>query len=113
MARRRAPSISWLPPTTPVEPEIGYMPGAEDTRALIRLEEQARWVAEYFPVEVVSDGDEGLVVRFSASDPSVIARLLLRLGRTSELLEGDSVAKTLSDLKRRVLVRYGEPNSLG
>lgn len=97
---------SFEPPATPVEPEIGYLPGAEDVRAVIRLYEQARWVADYFPVEIVSDETDSLVVRFSASDPSVIARLLLRLGRSAELIEGDSVADTLANLRSRVLTRY-------
>lgn len=91
------------------EPEIGYTPGAEDVRAVIRLRQQARWVADYFPVEIVDDEGENLTVRFSASDPSVIARLLLRLGATAELVEGEAVAETLADLRQRVLVRYGEP----
>jgi proteasome accessory factor C len=96
----------FVPPAKPVEPEIGYTPGAEDVRAVIKLREQARWVADYFPVETVADETDGLVVRFSASDPSVIARLLLRLGQSAELLEGDVVAETFSELRSRVLQRY-------
>lgn len=98
---------TFVPTATPAEAEIGYTPGAEDVRALIRLAEQARWVADYFPVETVADTEDGLVVRFSASDPAVIARLLLRLGRSAELIEGSVVATTLSELRSRVLGRYG------
>jgi proteasome accessory factor C len=94
-------------PSVALEPEIGYTPGEEDVRAQIRLRDQARWVADYFPVETVADDADGLVVRFSASDPSVIARLLLRLGRTAELLDGDEVAETVEDLRGRILARYG------
>lgn len=88
------------------EPEIGYTPGAEDVRATIRLREEARWVADYFPVETVADDSEGLLVRFSASDPLVIARLLLRLGRSGYLVEGETVRETLVDLRDRVLALY-------
>jgi proteasome accessory factor C len=97
---------TFVPPAKPIEPEIGYTPGAEDVRALILLRQPARWVADYFPVEIVTDDEMGLVVRFSASDPAVIARLLLRLGDTAELLDGSEVATTLADLRSRVLARY-------
>ncbi len=89
------------------EPEIGYTPSEEDVRAVIRLGEYARWVAEYYPVETVEDGDDGLTVRFSASDPSVIARLLLRLGGSAELIEGDEVQQCTDEMRTRILSRYG------
>lgn len=94
------------PPEISPEPEIGYTPGAEDVRAVIRLDRQARWVADYYPVETVADDAAGLTVRFSASDPSVVARLLLRLGRSAELLEGVEVRTALADLRARLLARY-------
>jgi proteasome accessory factor C len=95
-------------PDHEVAPEIGYTPGEEDVRAVIRLSDEARWVATYYPVETVADDDAGLDVRFSASDAAVIARLLLRLGRTAELLEGDEVAARLEDLRGKILAKYGE-----
>ncbi len=91
----------------PSDPEIGYTPSEEDVRAVIRLGENARWVAEYYPVETVAEDGEGLTVRFSASDPSVVARLLLRLGRSAELLEGAEVEESLAEMRTRVLARYG------
>lgn len=95
------------PPSGPLTPEIGYTPNEEDVRAVIRLENDARWVASYYPVEIVADSDAGLEVRFSASDASVIARLLIRLGRTAELVEGDEVAARAAELRSRILGRYG------
>lgn len=88
-------------------PEIGYTPGEEDVRAVIRLREYARWVADYYPVEVVSDDESGLTVRFSASDASVVARLLLRLGKSAELVDGAEVHQSLDEMRARVLARYG------
>ena len=96
-----------ITPAVAPEPEIGYTPGAEDVRALIALNPAARWVADYYPVEIVSDDNSALVVRFSASDASVVARLLLRLGNTAELLEGTEVEERLQDLRLRILDRYG------
>lgn len=89
-----------------LEPEIGYTPGAEDVRATILLRDRARWVSDYYPVEIVADNADGLVVRFSASDPLVVARLLLRLGSEADLLEGTAVERTVQDLRSRILARY-------
>ena len=86
-----------LPP-----PEVRYMPSEEDVRATIRLGPTARWVSDYYPVDDISDG----VIEFSASDPAVAARLLLRLGRTAELLEGDEVRASLDSQRQLILQRY-------
>jgi proteasome accessory factor C len=94
------------PPQAPASAEIGYKPGDEDVRAVIRLGPEARWVADYYPVEIVADSAGSLTVSFSASNAAVIAGLLLRLGRAAELIEGDSVGERLHQLRRRILARY-------
>ena len=48
--------------------------------ATISLGRRSRWVAEYYPVDILEDTEDSLLVRFAASDPLVAARLLLRLG---------------------------------
>jgi proteasome accessory factor C len=88
-------------------PVVAYSPGEDDARAVIRLEGPARWVADYYPVEVLEDTGTTLTVRFSAADPLVTARLLLRLGDAAELLEGDEVAAAHHRLRARILARYG------
>jgi proteasome accessory factor C len=95
------------PPDEPPPPVVGYNPGEEDVRAVIRLGPRARWVADYYPVEVVSDRDGALTVRFSAPEALVTARLLLRLGADAELLEGDEVRAARDDLRTRIAARYG------
>ena len=94
------------PPSIRPTAEVGYTPGEEDVRAVIRLGPEARWVADYYPVDVVSDSVSALTVRFSASDAGVIAGLLLRLGRAAELVEGDEVDARLLALRDRILDRY-------
>lgn len=96
------------PPAEPPPPVVRYTPGEDDVRATIRLGPAARWVAEYYPVEVVSEDGEGLVIRFSAGDPSVAARLLLRLGTDAELTDGPEVSAALDDARSRILARYGD-----
>lgn len=95
------------PPAEPRVPEVRYTPGEEDVRATISLAASARWVIDYYPVEVLSENDDETVVRFSAADPSVAARLLLRLGPLARLEDGPEVAAAVSDMRHRILARYG------
>lgn len=97
---------TFTPPPEPPAVEVRYLPGEDDVRATILLHARARWVAEYYPVEIVDDGVDGLTVRFSAGDVAVIARLLLRLGDAAELIDGSGVAEGLQDLRERILARY-------
>lgn len=102
----RVTDETFVPPENPPPVEVRYLPGEDDVRATIRLTKRAQWVAEYYPIEVVEDDEDGLVIRFSAGDVAVIARLLLRLGDAAELVEGAGVAEALEDLRRRILGRY-------
>lgn len=96
----------FTPPAEPPPTEVRYAPGADDVSAVIALSPAAAWVAEYYPVEVLSRDGEGLVVRFSAPDAAVGARLLVRLGTAGMLLEGAEVAAAAADLRRRIKERY-------
>ena len=97
----------FVPPTEPPPPEVRYTPGVDDVEAIIRLEPEAAWVADYYPVEVLESGAGGTVIRFSASDPAVTARLLVRLGDRAEVIEGEQIAAAARDLRSRLLQRYG------
>lgn len=87
-------------------PEVRYIPSVEDVRARIALLPPARWVVEYYPVDVVSDQPEVLVVDFSATDPLVAAQLLLRLGPDARLIEGKEVAVSLAQLRQKLANLY-------
>ncbi len=87
-------------------PEIRYTPAPDDLQATIRLGPRARWVAEYYPVEVVDDDGEQITVVFRASDPAVAGRLLLRLGADAELVDGAEAGAALAELRRAILARY-------
>lgn len=105
--REAAPTgDAFEPPESPPEPGVRYTPGVDDVAARIHLGPDARWVAEYYPVEIVAEDAEGLVVDFSSADPLVAARLLLRLGTGAALLEGDEVAEARDELRSRMLARY-------
>lgn len=96
----------FTPPERPPEPEVRYVPSDDDVRCRIFLTGNARWVLDYYPVEVIEESDDGVVIEFSASDPSVPARLLLRLGDRARLVEGDEVRAALGELGDRILARY-------
>jgi proteasome accessory factor C len=97
------------PPSDPPPPEVRYTPSVGDVRATIRLTEASRWVADYYPVDVLEDDDGHMVIAMSVSDPIVAARLLVRLGTDATLLSGDEVAAATAELRRRIAARYHSP----
>ena len=100
--RAVATDETFTPPESAPPPEVRYTPGEEDIRTTIRLGPNARWVAEYYPVEDLGDGE----IRFSSADPATAARLLLRLGDDAALVEGSEVAELLAEYRRRLWARY-------
>lgn len=94
------------PPSVPT-PAVDYVPGEDDTYAVIRLAPEAAWVADYYPSEVVESGDDGSrTIRMAVSDPAVAGRLLLRLGSSGSLLDGDAVGAVRDELGAAILERY-------
>jgi len=89
-------------------PDIGFTASADAVYAILALGPGARWVAEYYPVDVIRDSERETLVRFAMSDPRVAARLLVRLGKHARLVEGDEVAREVSRLRQAILARYGE-----
>lgn len=97
---------TFAPPEASPQPEVRYSPSVDDVTARIALTPQASWVADYYPVSVISDDDGGRTIEFSAADPLVTARLLIRLGSTATLVAGDEVAQAVDDLRGRIAARY-------
>jgi proteasome accessory factor C len=97
------------PPTDPPPPDVRYTPDLSDVQATIRLAPPARWVADYYPVDVLEDEDDGMVIAMSVSDAAVAARLLVRLGNDAELVDGAEVRQATEGLRTRILERYRSP----
>ena len=74
---------TFTPHPGPDPPTAEFTPSADSIYAVLALDDGARWVAEYYPVDIISDEAGELVVRFAMSDPRVAARLLVRLGGAS------------------------------
>lgn len=102
----RSTGETFVPPKTIRPPEIRYTPSVEDVRCRIALTPSGRWVLDYYPVDIVSEGRDETVVEFSAADPLVAARLLLRLGPHGRLVDGPEVAEALASLRGRILNVY-------
>lgn len=99
---------SFLAPPDADRPVIGYTPSADAVYAVMALGKVARWVAEYYPVEVIRDRGSEMLVRFAMSDPRVAARLLVRLGKHARLVDGEEVERDLGHLRQTILAGYGE-----
>lgn len=94
------------PPERVPEPGVGYAPSKDDITAVIDLKPTARWVLEYYPVDVVRESSRTTRIRFHSPDAEVPARLLLRLGADARLVEGPEVAERLSTIGGSLLSRY-------
>ncbi len=99
----------FAPPDDPPPPVVGYQPKESDVVAVIKLGPRARWVVDYYPVDIVAESAATgeTTVRFAAADALVPARVLLRLGADAELLEGEEVRVRLTRLRSAILARYG------
>jgi proteasome accessory factor C len=64
-----------------------YDRSAEDVRVRLLLRPGARWVAEYYEVERVTERGDGLEVVLPAKDLAWVAKLVLRLGGEADVLE--------------------------
>ena len=87
-------------------PGVGYSPSKDDVTSVIELAPEARWVLEYYPVEVVRESAKGTRIRFHSPDAEVPARLLLRLGAQGRLVDGPEVAVRIEEIGRSLLSRY-------
>jgi len=97
---------TFVRPEAVPEPGVGYSPSKDDVTCLIDLDPAARWVLEYYPVEVVRESKGATRIRFHSPDAEVPARLLLRLGADARLVEGSEVASRVDEIGRALLSRY-------
>ncbi|MGZ4437488.1 MAG: helix-turn-helix transcriptional regulator [Nocardioides sp.] len=84
-----------------------FQPAADDLLATVRLRPEARWVAEYYPVEEAEDQADGtLLVRLRVGDPGWLTRLVLRLGGAATVEQPASLADAVRDTAVAALGRY-------
>ncbi len=84
-----------------------FQPSPEDTLATLLLEPEARWVAEYYPVEAEEEAGEGrLRVRLRVATPEWLVRLMLRLGAAARVEEPAGLADQVAAAARDALANY-------
>jgi predicted DNA-binding transcriptional regulator YafY len=88
------------------EPGVGYSPSEGDLACLIDLDPGARWVLDYYPVDVVDETGETTRIRFHSPEAEVPARLLLRLGTEARLVEGPEVKARITEIGDQLLRAY-------
>jgi proteasome accessory factor C len=84
-----------------------FQPSADDTVVELELEPSATWVAEYYPVERVTErGDGGLAVTLRAHDTSWVRRLVLSLGPAARLVAPEELVVQVQMDARSALAAY-------
>lgn len=81
-----------------------FRPSPEHRSAVLLLEREARWVAEYYPVDEVVELDGGrarVLLRFA--DPAWLVRLVLGLGGGARVLEPAELAQVVAERAREAL----------
>lgn len=86
-----------------------FRPSPEHRRAVLLLEGESRWVAEYYPVDEIvelEDGRARVVLRFA--DPAWLVRLVLGLGGGATVLEPVELAEAVRERARAALAGMEE-----
>ena len=86
---------------------------AEHRSAVLQLEPEARWVAEYYPVDEVveiADGRARVLLRYA--DPDWLVRLVLGLGAGARLLEPPELVDTIGRRASAALAMAGAEGSV-
>ncbi|MDO5629752.1 MAG: WYL domain-containing protein [Mobilicoccus sp.] len=85
-----------------------YAPSQDAVAAEVLLGEQAHWVLDYHPHEVLSSGGDATRIQLRATDPAWIRRLVLRLGGHGTVLGPASLRAGVRDEVEAALDLYGE-----
>jgi proteasome accessory factor C len=88
------------------EPGVSYSPSDDDVVCRLGLSPSARWVVDYYPVEIIRDSKKETVISFSSPDAQIPARLLLRLGSAARFISGEEVRKTVAEIGKKLLAIY-------
>lgn len=91
-----------------------FTPSPEDTLVTIELEPAARWVADYYPCETVTDRDGGgLTVTLRARDQQWLQRLALGLAGYARVIFPPELKQHCRDAAAAALAGYAPNASSG
>jgi proteasome accessory factor C len=95
-----------VPSTEEIASPPSFFVDAEVPRAVLNLRPEAHWVVEQYPVDDVTERSDGSIdVRLPVSNDRWLAKLLIRLGPTADVVEPADF-DAAAELARRVLDRY-------
>lgn len=112
----RALEVTVLPDPAEVPAEVRqrafdmglFTPDADDRLITLDLDPGARWVADYYPVEEVTErGDGGVVVRLRARDAAWVRRLALGLAGRGRVVDPPDLAADVRVAAQEALAGYG------
>lgn len=87
-----------------------YTPSAQDVRVRLRLKPGARWVAEYYAAEKVTERGGAVEVTLPTKDLAWVAKLVLRLHGEAQVLEPPELARAARGLAEASLALYRAPS---
>lgn len=89
-----------------------FRASAEHTQVVLDLTPAARWVADYYPVEAVTDNPDGSTrVTLRAADESWARRLVLSLGTAVRVIAPEHLGEQVRVLARQALAAYDDTPS--
>jgi proteasome accessory factor C len=84
-----------------------YTPAPDDRLVTISLDPPARWVADYYPCEEITErGDGGLVVRLRAQDDGWLRRLALGLAGVAQVTDPPELSTEIHSAAVAALKAY-------
>lgn len=87
-----------------------YTPSAQDVRVRLRLKPGARWVAEYYAAEKVTERGGVVEVTLPTKDLAWMAKLVLRLHGEAQVLEPPELVEATRGLAEASLALYRAPS---
>ena len=87
-----------------------FLAAEQTSRVTLRLDPEAAWVVDAYPVEdIVEEADGGIRVTLAVSEIPWLERLLVRLGHQAELLDSvgiEDADRLAANTVDRILARY-------
>lgn len=84
-----------------------FRPSPDDLLVTLELGPQARWVADYYPVESSTEtGAGGLTVRLRTAEPGWLRRLMVRLGGAARVVDPPELTADVASSARAALAAY-------
>jgi len=87
-----------------------FSPSDEHRTAVLEITREARWIAEYYPVDEVvehADGSGSARVLLRYADPAWLVRLVLGLGGAARVVEPQALAAAVTERARAALAGAG------